>query len=204
MLKNSVLLSALLLGSTSLFGCNLYIEEGPRDYDTRGPGSERCNDEGECGWVPDYCETDEICGDGCYCTEQNTCEEGGFCDENGACQEGFVCDYRGSCVPDETVEPEITCQGEVVCDIETPICPVGSTPAISEGCYTGECMAKDECPDGAPFACSDLNTDEDACLANDECGAVYKGVNCTSPSGEECTSGSADCSCESFEFDYCE
>ncbi len=204
MLKNSVLLSALLLGSTTLLGCNLYFEEGHRGPDRRGSGSERCNDEGECGWVPDYCSTDEECGEGCYCTEENTCEEGGFCLDASDCAEGFECDYRGSCVPGDEPEPEVSCQGDVFCDVVAPICPAGSTAEIYDGCYTGECMAKEECPDGAPFECSDLNGDEAGCLDNDACGAVYKGVNCTSPSGEDCTSGSADCSCESFEYDYCE
>jgi hypothetical protein len=65
-------------------------------------------------------------------------------------------------------------------------------------------MPKDECPDGAPFACSDLNASEDACIANVACGAVYKGVNCTSDTGADCTSGSDNCTCESFELDRCD
>jgi hypothetical protein len=65
-------------------------------------------------------------------------------------------------------------------------------------------MLKSECPDGAPFACSDLNNDESACSANATCEAVYKGVNCTSDTGDICTSGDANCTCESFEFDRCD
>ena len=65
-------------------------------------------------------------------------------------------------------------------------------------------MAKSDCPDGAPFACSDLNDDEAACISNATCGTVYKGVNCTADNGDTCTSGSVNCTCESFDYDYCE
>ncbi len=203
MFKNTLLLSALLVGSTSLLGCNLYFEEGLDGPGRRGGGTEVCRD-GACGWVPDSCDTNEECGDGCYCTDGNTCAESDLCEESSQCGEGFECDYRGSCVPGDEPEPEVSCQSEVSCDVETPICPIGSTAAILGDCFTGECIANEECPDGAPFTCADLNTDEAGCLDSDICGPVYKGVNCSSPSGADCTSGSADCSCESFEFDYCE
>ena len=65
-------------------------------------------------------------------------------------------------------------------------------------------MLKTDCPDGAPFECSDLNGSESDCVANAGCSPVYTGVNCTSADGSVCTSGSANCTCESFEYGYCE
>jgi hypothetical protein len=90
----------------------------------------------------------------------------------------------------------------VTCENAPPICPEGSTPAIESRCYTGECVLDADCPDGAPLECSDLA--ESACIDDATCESVYRGVNCTSDTGEDCTSGSVNCTCESFQFDYCE
>ena len=203
-LRKPLLLSALFVSSASLMGCNLYFEEDDGARSTRGGD---CR--GEDCWIdvtPSSCEENVECGPGCFCTEQGTCEETDFCDETADCAEGFECDDRDTCVPSDVPDPDpvVTCQSEVSCDLEAPICPVGTTAGILDGCYTGECLAKEDCPDGAPFECSDLNTDELACTDSDACSAVYKGVNCTSNTGADCTSGSADCTCESFEYDYCE
>ncbi len=161
-----------------------------------------CDERGTC--IPQSCTDDSMCQAGCYCDESvGECIETTTCDAQGNCPGDLACDTdRNTCVPPGDIGP--TCQGTISCDGLAPICPVGSTPIIEDGCYTGQCMAKSECPDGAPFACSDLNNDENTCIANATCGTVYKGVNCTSPSGATCTSGSVDCTCESFEFDYCE
>ena len=59
-------------------------------------------------------------------------------------------------------------------------------------------------PDAAPFGCSDLSADESACIANQSCTPVYRGIDCTAEDGSECTSASAECTCESFQYDYCE
>ncbi|MCP4444701.1 MAG: hypothetical protein GY811_05050 [Myxococcales bacterium] len=199
MIRNTLLLTTLFASCAALAGCNLYFE----DSDFGEPPQRRGQSE---GWVPDSCQTNEQCGDGCYCTANGTCEESSFCEESYECAEGFECDYRDSCVPGDEPEPEpaVTCQSEVGCDEIAPICPAGTAASIEDGCYTGVCMAKADCPDGAPFECSDLNADESACIADATCGPVYVGVNCTSTTGAECTSAGADCSCESFEFDYCE
>ncbi len=203
MLRQTLLASAFLLASAT--GCHLYIDDGGEPGDSREPDSP-CGVYG-CGQdVPDasgpgvWCEADLDCGPGCYCDE-GSCVETGLCESDLECADGFECDDRNSCVPEP--EPDMTCQGEVLCDMVAPICPDGSTPAISDGCYTGACMLKADCPDGAPFACSDLG-DEAACTANAECGPIYKGVNCTSADGSACTSVSADCTCESFAFDRCD
>ncbi len=177
-------------------------------------GSWGCTDDASCGMgfecddrntcVPQVCTDDSMCQEGCYCDEvAGECIETATCDALGNCPGDLVCDSdRNTCVPADEVGP--TCQSEVSCDVVAPVCPVGSTPAIEAHCYTGACMLKTDCPDGAPFDCSDLNNDENACIADSTCSTVYKGVNCTSPDGAECTSGSANCTCESFEYDYCE
>ena len=170
-----------------------------------------CNKDEQCGMgfdcdttrntcVPEFCETDDDCQSGCYCNEeQNECVETSTCDDG--CAEGLTCDAeRNTCEPDGP----ITCQAEVTCDEEAPECAADTTPAIQNGCYTGECLADASCPDGAPFECSDLNADEAGCVANASCSPVYRGSNCTDPAGAVCTSGSANCVCESFSFDFCE
>jgi hypothetical protein len=163
-----------------------------------------CDDRNTC--VPEPCTSDDMCQEGCYCDEDaGECIESGTCDALGNCFGDMVCDEsRNTCVPPG--ENPVTCQGAIdaSCDAAAPVCPVGSTPEIQSGCYTGGCMLKTDCPDGAPFECSDLNDDENACFGNAACNPVYKGVNCTDPGGNQCTSGDANCTCESFTYDYCE
>jgi hypothetical protein len=204
-LRSLFLLATLALSVVAVTGCHLYVDDYERPPEENWP--EECWD---CGYVePDAgfgweCQTDVECAAGCYCSGANWCEESGFCDAWTPCSAGFECDDRATCVPEGSEEPTQTCQSVVSCDAAEPFCPVGSTPIIEDGCYTGGCMAKADCPDGAPFACSDLNTAETACIASAECGPVYKGVNCTSDAGAECTTGADNCSCESFELDRCE
>lgn len=206
----SFLLIATLAFSAGAAGCHLYLEDGyePPPQDNWPEDCWDCGGVGiDAGTFPGSdCAVDEGCAPGCFCSDANRCEESGFCDAWTACSAGFVCDDdRSTCTPVEPEPvPEETCQSEVTCDVVAPNCPAATTPVIKDGCYTLGCMPKDECPDGAPFYCSDFNANEDACIANAWCRPVYKGVNCTSPSGGvECTSGAADCTCESFELDRC-
>lgn len=150
------------------------------------------------------CESDDACPIGSFCDEETgECMNSGACDEQGNCPNDEICDpERNTCLPLD--DAGLTCQSRVSCEEVAPDCPAGSIAAIFNGCYTGTCMDKDDCPDGAPFECSDLNDEESACLANATCGAVYQGINCTSPEGQVCTSGDANCTCESFAFDRCE
>lgn len=161
-----------------------------------------CDERNTC--VPATCTDDGMCQEGCYCDEgAGECIETALCDPTGSCAGDLVCDVsRNTCVPADEVGP--TCQGDVDCALAAPVCPTGSTPIIENGCFTGSCMVKADCPDGAPFACSDLGGDENACTANAICGPVYRGVDCTAPNGDACTSGSSNCTCESFIFDSCE
>ena len=76
-------------------------------------------------------------------------------------------------------------------------------------CFEGfRCDDRSTCiPEGEPEpepGCSDLNADESACIAASSCEPVYRGINCTSETGEECTSGAENCSCEAFALDRCD
>lgn len=217
---------------TGLAGCHLYLGDSDSEYCDEWGCTDEPGDvgDGPGGWA---CTSNQDCAAGCFCSGVGLCEEFGFCDTIGDCPEGFVCDGRSSCVPAGGEAPptercEVTsdcsddfvcdnrglcvppyidpigpsCQTPVTCDDPQPICPAGSTPAIEARCYNGACMLKSDCPDGAPLECSDLA--EAACVEDESCGSVYRGVNCTSDTGEECTSGAVDCTCESFQFDYCE
>jgi hypothetical protein len=166
-----------------------------------GPGFE-CDDRGTC--VPTPCESDDECLEGSYCdTDANQCVESETCSANSAdCPDGFRCDFsRGTCVPGDPGDP--SCQGEVVCDTIPPACPLGSAPAVVDGCYTGDCISNAECPDGNP--CSS-NT-EDECIAaqgDGSCvGPVYNGTNCTNPQGGACLPNEIGCTCESVQFAFC-
>ena len=162
-----------------------------------------------------FCASSVDCPSGFTCDERSTCVPDGAppgggepppierCTLDSECSDDFVCDTsRGLCIPPYIVPPGPNCQGPIGCEDAAPVCPIGSTPAIEFGCYTGDCIVDSDCPDGAPLECIDRV--ESACIADATCRSVYRGVNCTSDIGDECTSGSVDCTCESFQFDYCE
>lgn len=158
-----------------------------------------CDDRGTC--VPEPCTSDDECLEGCYCDEEaGNCVETGICTDDSQCGEGMECDTsRNTCEPvDPNNNP--SCNADVVCDTLPPQCPAGSAPAIQDGCYTGECIALEDCDVTPP--CQYIN-DEAACLAEDSCSAQYTGINCTDPNGNSCTEGGANCTCESFAFDEC-
>lgn len=175
------------------------------------------------GWS---CSDDDDCAAGCACVD-GYCEEFGFCETSDDCPEGFECDDRASCVPSDDPEPTpcndsddceegsycdlnvgecvegdepFTCQGEVTCSDVAPSCPQGSTPEISFGCYTGDCVENTDCPDGNP--CSS-NTEEQ-CLGTAECTAFYNGTGCTDSGGNACDPNSPTCTCQTYTFDYCQ
>ncbi|MBP9208372.1 MAG: hypothetical protein KBG28_30670 [Kofleriaceae bacterium] len=95
------------------------------------------------------------------------------------------------CVP-EPGRPWGTCDGPVLCDALPPLCPVGSVPGISDGCYTGVCIPSDECGQARPC---ELAAGENECLANASCTPLYVGGNCT------CTPTS--CVCETRDYYSC-
>lgn len=176
------------------------------------------------GGAPGYpCTLNPDCAEGCYCGD-GICQEAGFCTSDEHCGPGFRCNVeRASCEP---VDPgckvdsdcdegagEVcdvaqgtcttgSCAGVPTCEIVPPTCPSGTVPLIANGCYTGHCLATDQCTE-SPL-CERVN-DEPNCLTRvADCTAVYVGRNCTNPqTGQACNSGDSGCLCESFQFDRC-
>lgn len=173
--------------------------------DQCSPGYE-CDDRGTC--VPSPCTSDDQCLEGCYCDEElGQCIETGTCNPDGTCPGDLECDPdRNTCeVPDEPPPPPpVTCNAEIICDIVKPECPAGQTPAISEGCYTGECILIEDCDvPPPPLTCEEIE-DEMACLDRADCKALYAGYDCTTPDGSACEDGDSGCTCERFEFAACQ
>lgn len=172
--------------------------------DDQCPDGQTCDEErGTC--VPEPCDENSDCPTGSYC-DQNSgqCVPSSVCGENGECPEGTMCDEdTNTCVPVLPDPP--TCQGEVTCDEAPPSCPEGTNPGILDGCYTGTCIADEDCPDGAPIECSDHDTEEE-CQADATCEVVYRGLNCTDPTPDDgipCSDPADDCVCERYVFHEC-
>jgi Cys-rich repeat protein len=167
------------------------------------PDGQTCDEErNTC--VPAPCDENSDCPTGSYCDQSSgECVGSSVCGENGECPEGTTCDEEtNTCVPDQP--PPATCQGEVTCDEAPPECPDGTNPGIVDGCYNGECIADEDCPDGAPITCEDH--DEDACLADATCETIYRGINCTDPTPNDdipCSDEADDCICERYVFHEC-
>lgn len=159
-----------------------------------------CDERSSC--VPERkqtCETDDECDAGSFCNEEGNCQESGACtgETPDECAEGFECDVdRGTCVP---AAPVSVCQAEATCGV-APTCDPGTSAEIVDGCFTGVCIANDQCTDGAP--CSQL-PDATTCDARMDCTKVVNGINCTNGAGDPCDVGDTDCSCESVEFAEC-
>jgi hypothetical protein len=213
MYRNTILVGAVALWSMAATGCYMYMDDDDDGYSY-------CDDTG-CYWCDDWgcypegggpggegwaCESNEDCAAGCYCDADGICQEAGFCQNDNECPEGFVCDERDSCVPEETpttCDDNTDCPNGSVCNTETGQCE-----------ETGECGDGGECPEGQtcddrntcvpnpPVTC-DTYTDEDSCVADEACDSVYRGINCTDPDGESCTSEEANCECERFVFHEC-
>jgi hypothetical protein len=181
-----------------------------------------CND-GTCD-LTDTCRADSDCLATEYCAEdRRTCTPkqecvydedcaGGLCDlglchpaeicgPDGSCADGLLCDHRNLCVPADRIA---MCQAPLTqaCTADKPACIPGTSAAIVNGCYTGECVENGECPDDNPCA---QNTRPEC--ADDQnagrCAMIFRGLNCKSPSGAACDIPSATCTCESFVFEDC-
>lgn len=174
-----------------------------------------CDDRASC--VPadstSSCDSDSDCGNGQFCDEASGfCIDSWGCTADDDCGMGYECDARGTCIPSPCDE-DADCLEGCYCDaegsgecIESGMCEPDGTCAL-EGfecdVVRNTCTP---CPDGdctpPPLTCEEL-TDEGECLLRQDCVAEYNGINCTSPNGDTCTSGDADCTCESFVFDEC-
>lgn len=106
-----------------------------------------------------------------------------LCEGDEDCAKGCYCSSEGVCEESNWCFGNLDCAEGFVCNL------------------TGTCVPADE-PPPPPLTCEDQG--EAACVADDSCSPVYRGVNCTSETGEACTSESVNCSCESFAFDSCE
>ena len=170
---------------------------------------------------PDYpCLVQGDCAEGCYCGT-GTCREAGFCSDNTDCGPGFRCNVeRSSCEPGCKADSDCdqgagdrcevasgkcshpSCAGAITCNTAEPQCPSGSAPLIFDGCYTGGCLATNQCTESP--VCEHVN-DETNCLNRTaDCTSVYVGLNCTNmQTGQPCHSGDSGCKCESFQFDHC-
>lgn len=159
-----------------------------------------CDSRGTC--IPTPCSSDADCEAGCYC-DSGECVETGLCGDNAACPAGMTCDLeRYTCEPDNGQDGG-SCAGTITCATAEPSCATGQTPIIVDGCYSGACIAIDQCDvPPPPPSCEDVTT-ENACIARTDCMPVYTGVNCTGTNGQSCTANSAGCTCESFSYYGC-
>ena len=164
------------------------------------------------GFVEPACEAGPfvVCGgepsdvDGCY--GDNDCDAGSHCNAaeiclpppgsgSGACPDD-QCDAPvpavcyGYCVAN--TDPG-ECEGEVFCDALAPSCPMGTTPGIANGCWTGHCISLDLCP---VAECADIQA-ESMCIARSDCNPYYIGENC------ECGPEPQGCVCSTWTFDSC-
>jgi hypothetical protein len=160
-----------------------------------------CDDRNSCvpGTPGDQtCEVDEDCLEGCFCNDDGLCEETGVCADDTECAEGQTCDTdRNTCVP---ADPVSECLAPADCGIQ-PECDPGTSAEIVDGCYTGICIANEDCTDGSP--CSQ-QPDQATCDARMDCSSVVNGINCTDPDGNACQAGVGNCTCEQVLFDSCE
>lgn len=174
MLRSTLALALFSAGILGVGGCHLYFEDDG-EVDVREPEM----------W-PDDCAA-------IGCDEPDDEVPGGerpddelpprTCETNEECEAGCYCNNEGFCEESSLCRLNQDCADDFYCS------------------ELGSCVpAEDVEP---PATCDDLSSDETACLASESCSPVYRGVNCTSESGEPCTSETANCTCESFTFDSC-
>jgi len=171
---------------------------GPSDC---GPGM-TCED-GTCKPTNPGCQVNADCPTGSVCTDGKYCAPTGACKADNECPKGTYCDEpRNTCVPGTDPNRPL-CNREVTCNLGAPKCPPNQVPLVgADGCWTSTCVAIAECE--APPRCEVLNT-EAACNArSSECDVVSRGFNCKRPDGSACQVGDQNCSCEKYQFDYCE
>jgi hypothetical protein len=180
------------------------VSSGDCTADDQCPDGQTCDEERQT-CIPAPCDENSDCPTGSYCdVTSGECVGSSVCGEDGSCPDGSTCDTdTNTCVPDQPAPP--TCQGAVTCDEAAPVCEQGTNPAVVNGCYTGECIADADCPDGAPTECRD-HADAASCEADTACEAIWRGINCTDPTPNDdttCDDPSDDCECADFRFLEC-
>jgi len=89
----------------------------------------------------------------------------------------------------------------VTCNLGRPTCPEGQVALISEGCYTGQCKAINQCASEPTCAAYTHETD----CQNASCTLSYTGINCHTPNNTPCQAGSStSCVCDSYRFSSCQ
>lgn len=175
MLRNALLLASLSLGSLGLAGCHLYFDDGTGDETEPGMWPDDCVDRS--------CEPDGVPPNGDL-PDGGEADPTILCETDVDCADGCYCTDDGTCEESGFCRLNVDCAESFACNDAGTCIPVGDpTP---------------------PATCEDLSTDEAACLDSADCSPIYRGVDCTSESGEPCTGETANCTCESFSFDSCE
>ena len=162
-----------------------------------------CDDRGSCvpatGSADIECQTGEVCQDGA-CTATCVCTTDTQAQDLLGTTEAYCDEARETC--HFGLDPAGYCVGTLTCNEKPPVCGVGTTPLILDGCYTGACNNILQCE--APPVCEELQHFEDCSARSGECSSVATGTNCTTPGGGLCQPGDSNCTCENFTFHSCE
>lgn len=136
---------------------------------------------------------------------------GAECAANTDCASGYICDASSgvaTCVATETCDTPADCDAGFWCDPRNTCVYTGQCSAEAPACTAGPGLYCNEdrntCEPNAPgsVACADL-IDEVQCAERADCVPVYEGINCDDPTGASCSANAANCTCESFVFDFC-
>ena len=94
-------------------------------------------------------------GGDCWGLDPYTCSEHDDCSAVFATQPAQPPLSWASCMPELHPLDPGTCDGLVVCRAAPPACPTGTVPGVTNGCYSGYCIPKNDC-NGArdPGTCS--------------------------------------------------
>jgi hypothetical protein len=210
---------------------------GPRPPGSTCQSSEQCAAGCFCqGGVCEeggFCSKDTDCPAGYSCDERSSCVPNGkpSCEKDADCLAGSVCDPNGQCSTtcvcesdadatkggyDFCDEPrstcmkfgESTCNGAVTCTNAKPVCPEGTVPMVSNGCWADvDLNGQPDC--GAIASCDITPTcqayqHENDCKTGAGCTIVKKGINCTSETGGgSCQDGQPGCICAMYVYDSC-
>ena len=178
-----------------------------------------------------FCGKDTDCPAGYSCDERSSCVPDGkpVCTVDGDCLAGSEC-VNGGCTTTCVCETDAdaknqgydfcdeirstckhagasSCGGAVTCTNPKPVCPAGTVPMVTNGCWADtdlngqlDCGAIASC-DVTPV-CAAYQHEAD-CDAGTGCTIVKKGINCTVPGGGTCQDGQPGCVCAMYVFDSC-